>query len=163
MIQPGLGSDYSLWAWGRENIAHRLSGMTGDQLHAMTIGAFGIVAFILPLFAVRRNVGLLVRFAPFLLFVYSQLLFAADTARLVMIAFPAVLMMALTGAEQIAERLRISTAVFIPLPLIFYLMLLVKTDTMYAPAESLIVILYFAALFLLRPRPAACPPANSPK
>jgi len=117
----------------------------------MAIGAFGICASALPLFAIRRNLGLLVRCAPFLLLVYSQLAFAADTARLVMIAFPAIIMMALTGAEHISERLRCPVAAFIPLPLIFFAFLLMQTNTMYAPAESLIVIIYLAGLFALSP------------
>ena len=151
MIQPGLGANYNLWAWGKENIAKRLAELSGDQLHAMTIGAFGICAFVLPLFALRRNLGLLVRFSPFLLLAYSQLAFAADTARLVMIAFPAVIVMALTGAEHIAERLRCPVAALIPLPLIFFTFLLLQTNTMHAPAESLIVVLYLAGLFAFSP------------
>jgi len=155
MIQPGLGTDYNLWSWGKENFARRLSELSGDRLHAMTIGAFGICTFLLPWFALRRNWPLLVRFSPFLLLVYSQLVFAADTARLVMIAFPTVIVMALTGAEHLAQRLQVPSGAIIPLPLIFYAFLLVKTDTMFAPAESLVVILYLAALFGFRPRAAA--------
>jgi hypothetical protein len=72
-----------------------------------------------------------------------------------MIAFPAIIVMAVTGAKYIAERLQLSVSAMIPLPLIFYGFLLVTTAPRYSPAQSLIVLLYLAILFALHPRSKA--------
>lgn len=61
---------------------------------------FGLPLLVTPWLAPVRMFRLLAQFMPFLLCVYAQLLFAKDTQRLLVIASPAIILMALTGLEH---------------------------------------------------------------
>jgi len=75
----------------------RLAQPSFEMLYAWTVGTFGFVPTLAPLLAIRRNLVPFFRFLPFLLLVYSQPLFAGDTSRLLVLAFPAVIVLALNG------------------------------------------------------------------
>jgi len=63
------------------------------KINTYTVGTFGDVV-LLPLFGLRRKAGLAFRFLPFLVEVYSQLLFAHNEERLLVIAFLALILQA---------------------------------------------------------------------
>jgi hypothetical protein len=82
-----------------------------------TFYSFGPALVLLPLLAVRKNLPLIVRFSPFLLLVATPMLFAQDTERFLVLAFPAVILMALNGMAAAAERLHVPEAWMLPIPI----------------------------------------------
>lgn len=91
-IQP-KPYDYNLIESLREEVTARAQTFGLPALRSWTLGTFGLL-FIMP-FLARRNLSHAARFAPFLLLIYAQLLFASDTERLLVMAFPAVIIMSL--------------------------------------------------------------------
>lgn len=95
-------SDYSLVAVARNIISKRLATL-GPTL-VRTASAYGLLAGILPFLGGRRALRMAARFSPFLALVYGQLLFALNTERLLVLAFPAVIPLALCGVENLRDR-----------------------------------------------------------
>ena len=81
----------------------RLAQPSFEMLYAWTVGTFGVVPTLAPLLAIRRNLIPFFRFLPFLLLLYSQPLFAGDTSRLLALAFPAVIVLALNGFAWVRD------------------------------------------------------------
>jgi hypothetical protein len=104
-----------------------------ETAHSYTVGSFGVLVLVLPLFALRRNARLLVRLSPLLILVYFQLLLATDTQRLLVLGLPAVMLMAVSGVDGLARR-GISVVAMLPLPLLVIGMNLWKADRMAGPS-----------------------------
>jgi hypothetical protein len=98
----------------------RTGPLLGDTLERLTFGAFGVMVLLLPCFAVARNGPLLVRWSPLLALMGAQVLFANNVERLVVAAFPAVILLALNGLEGLAGALRLRTLALLPLPVLFF-------------------------------------------
>lgn len=113
IVQEG-SSSYDYLELFRSVGLERLRNTSAWDLYTYSVGTFGVI-LLLPLFALRRAGVLFLRFLPFLLLVYTQLLFAVNTERLLVLAFPAVLLMALAGIEGLLERLSIGPGWFVPL------------------------------------------------
>jgi hypothetical protein len=108
LTQVQLGSStYDLGRLWNEIGVPRLQSVSVDALLGYTVGTFGVVAATLPLFSVRRNISIFIRFLPFLLLVFAQVLFATNVERLLVFGFPAIIIMGLTGAEAVAKTLRV--------------------------------------------------------
>jgi len=151
--QAQLGStSYDLGSLWNEIGLQRLRSLSPQMPMLYTVGTFGVVAAMLPLFAVRRNLPLFVRFLPFLLLVYAQLLIATNEMRLLVMAFPAVIILALNGAEAMAGVLRVRTGTVAILFGALVCLLLVRTWMNVLPAlyESLLFLLYLAICFSYR-------------
>lgn len=117
LVQEG-SSSYGYLELFRSVGLERLRNASLWDLYSYSAGTFGAI-LLLPLFAPKRAGLLLLRFLPFLLLVYAQLLFAVNTERLLVLAFPAVLLMALAGIEGLSERLSIGPGWFVPLAFAF--------------------------------------------
>jgi hypothetical protein len=96
-----------------------------DRLQALTpynvglrylIFPLGVTLLALPFFAIKQNAKLLIRFAPYLVLVYAQLLFAINTERLVALAFPPLLLMSATGIRNLMSRLNLNPIYALALP-----------------------------------------------
>ncbi len=74
-----------------------------EMLRRYTTGSFGTALFVLLIGAAVREWRLALRLSPFLLLVYAQLLFATDTERLLVFAFPAVGMLVLAAHRGLAN------------------------------------------------------------
>lgn len=136
-----ITNNYDLVAWlsyflsaradGRVNLALVLLPGVRPTLPGAfvlaNIATFG-VALLLPFLAPKRNLGLLIRFLLFLLMVNGQLLIAEATERLIIYAFPAVILMSLNGLESIAIRFRLGTAALLPLPVAWFIVTLSGRD-----------------------------------
>jgi hypothetical protein len=153
--QVQLGSSsYSIgWLWTEIGLP-RLRTISTDAVIAYTIGTFGAVVLTLPLFSIRRNVPLLVRFLPFLILVYLQVLFATNVGRLLVIGFPAVILMALNGVESISRTFAVKTAYFAILLLVLIGMLILKVGMIVVPSgyEAIFFLVYLAICFSFGPR-----------
>lgn len=69
------------------------------SLNEYVFRSFGIAA-ILPFLAIKKNRVLFLRFSPFLILVFSQLLFAGNTYRLIAVGIPAMIIMSLNTLNQ---------------------------------------------------------------
>jgi hypothetical protein len=117
MVQDGVSS-YDYVDLFTSIGLRRLRDLSVDDLYSYTIGTFGAV-LLLPLFAWRRSGVLFLRFLPFLALVYAQLLFAVNDERLLVAAFPAVILMALAGVDALVVKLSIRPAWLTPVFFLF--------------------------------------------
>ncbi len=123
----------------------RLEGLTVTTLLGpLTFWAFGIGGCVLPLFALVGEQGrrLALRFLPFVMLVYSQLLFAVNNERLLVFGFPVVAVLSAFGLREIARLASVEQRLLVPLPLL----MLAANLWAYGYKEAL---KYQAPLFLL--------------
>ena len=106
----------------------------------------------LTLISIRKNLKLLLKFIPFLLLIYSQLLFAVNTERLLVMGFPVMIIFALYGIDEIAKISGIKTTYLIMMPLIMLSLNLIDTSSPSASLENqlLVFVLYLAIIFQIR-------------
>ncbi len=132
--QMALVPNYELVPYSLTDLFNTI-GM--DRFHALTpynvglrylIFPLGVTLLALPFFAVRQNAQLLLRFAPFLVLVYVQLLFAINTERLVVLAFPPLLLMSAAGVRNVMSRLDLHPAYALPLPIALFLLNTLNPD-----------------------------------
>jgi hypothetical protein len=90
---------YDLLALVRQTIAKR----DWFDTTIRTVSAFGVTVGLLAFVGAARARKLLVRAAPYLALVLVQLLFAINTQRLVVLAFPVVILLALEGVRWLTD------------------------------------------------------------
>jgi hypothetical protein len=95
-------ADYSLVALARHVVAERFASLGSTLLR--TVSAFGLLVGVLPFLGGRRALRMVAKFTPFLVLVYAQLLFAFNTERLLVLAFPAIIPLALCGIDHLRSR-----------------------------------------------------------
>ena len=94
--------DYSALAVARDVLARRAADLPTTLVRA--VSAFGLLVGILPFLGGRHARALAIRFSPFLALVVTQLVFAFNTQRLLVLAFPAVIPLALCGLDALRDR-----------------------------------------------------------
>ena len=94
---------------------------------------FGIAVLALALIGIVRKPLFAARLAPFVVLVYSQLLFATDTQRLIVLAFPALALLAMPGLDAVASWLRVRPVVFLPAALALFALVLVSRHQYGSP------------------------------
>jgi len=114
-----------------------------DNLPLYTIRSFGVSFFLLPFFAIKKNLPYFLKFLPFIALTYFSLLFAYNTERLLVALFPVMTIMALHGIQSIAEKTELDEKFFVFLPLGLIGLLLARKDWLIIPS------LYDAILFLI--------------
>ena len=126
--------------------------LTVDALRMFTVGAYGLMLVILPLFSIRKNLWLALRFLPFLLLVYSQTLFGDGRERYIVVAAPIVVLLALNGVEAIRSQLEIRDELMVLLPLTLLVVVIIRRYWFFTPIEvqALAFGLSLAAIFQLR-------------
>lgn len=97
IVQPANGTD-SLVAILMGGVKRRALEFGLWSAWRWTFGTFG--ALLLLPFLTRRNLKHLRRFAPFIALVYVQLFLASDTERLIVLTFPAFIIMALESIDK---------------------------------------------------------------
>jgi|GEM_PF-4954060 len=80
------------------------------------VATFGLM-LVLPFLAPKRNVEHLLRYSPFIILVNAQILVAEGTERLLVYAFPFVLLTSIVGLKSLSDRLAISAWHLLPLAL----------------------------------------------
>ncbi len=111
-----------------------LNCRTLESVHSYTVGSFGVLPLCLALAAPRRNARLLWRASPFLLLVYMQLLVATDTQRLLVLAMPIVVLMAVNGLEALVRGWRLSVVGTLAFPATIIAMNLWRSVRMAGPS-----------------------------
>jgi hypothetical protein len=142
------GFGFGYWESAKVVIGWKLHGPVGWQLRALSVNTFGLL-LLLPLFAIRENLAPALRWGPFVAAVYvSMILFSGSYERVLVICFPAVLIMSLNGLE----RLRSLTGASPRWPLALAMALVPlnwlypkRIDTLFE-VQALIFILFMAAI-----------------
>jgi len=145
--QPGFGYLESL----KVVIGWKIAEFSGWQLRAMTVNAFGIL-FLLPFFAWRENWMPFVRWSPFIALTYLSMLFSGSYERVLLICFPAFLILALNGLDHLRRMagtgdgwvLGLACALF-PITLLYP-----KRIEPFFEVQALIFILFMAAMLQWR-------------
>ncbi|HEX8804460.1 MAG TPA: hypothetical protein VF743_09710, partial [Acidimicrobiales bacterium] len=117
-----------------------------------TVGAFGTLG-VLALADRRVNGRVLARWSPFLLGVYVQPLLASNTKRLVALAFPVLVVLAVNGLDRLRRALRLHPATLPAVPLALIVGDLVSPANVPFGPELVVVVTVLAA-------GALAPPAN---
>jgi hypothetical protein len=99
LVQRGAHAvpSYDLWTVVGRTVARRDWPATAIRV----LSSFGLVVGVAPLLAARRSLGLAARFLPMLLLALSQVLVALNTERLVVVAFPAMIVLAVRGCRSL--------------------------------------------------------------
>ncbi|MEP6774138.1 MAG: hypothetical protein ABJA50_00970 [Chloroflexota bacterium] len=152
--QMALVREYELVPYSITDLFNTI-GM--DRLHALTpynvglrylIFPLGVTLLALPFFAVKQNAQLFLHFAPFVALVYIQLLFAINTERLVVLAFPPLLLMSAAGVRNLMSRLDLRPAYALPLPIALFLLNTLNPDYEWTYQSTYIQII-LCLLFLV--------------
>lgn len=104
--------------------------------------------FIFMFFDIKSLLKWLVKFLPYVILVYSQLLFAVNIERLVVLAFPFILISAFAGLNKCSNLIPYSSYFIIILNLI-YILINITTDVFYSSWIIIYQILIFISLLFL--------------
>jgi hypothetical protein len=146
--QPGFGYLESL----KVVIGWKIAEFSGWQLRAITVNAFGML-FLFPFFAWRENWMPFVRWSPFIALTYFSMLFSGSYERVLLVCFPAVLILALNGLDHLRRIagvgdgwvLGLACALF-PINLLYP-----KRIEPFFEVQALIFIVFLAAMLQWRP------------
>lgn len=147
VVQNGASS-YDYWQLLRSIGIERFRHLSLGDLATYSFGTFGVLVMLLPFFALRKNSLLFWKFIPFFLLGYAQLLFAVNNERLIVLCFPAMILLALNGVASIAERLSLSVVLLLPLPLLFLALTIAGVGNL--EIQFLLFSLYLALAFQVR-------------
>jgi hypothetical protein len=135
-----------------EIVPKRLEEMTfPEPFGTYYLWTFGLVGGLLPLLSLASKEGrrMAVRLLPFVLLVYAQLLFASDTKRLLVFAFPVVAILLALGLKVLAKVAWVREVYLVPLPLVMVTANLREAgfDTNLG-LQALLLTLYLLAVFV---------------
>jgi hypothetical protein len=141
-------SSYHYGQLFKQVVQERLQDLSFHALNRYTVGTFGVLAMLLPFFAIRENARLLVRVLPFLGLVYAQLLFAVNTERLLIAGLPAIIVLAVNGVKTLVKVLNIPVISLAGLPVVLMGLNLLRLSEVSASVDmqALVFILYVALL-----------------
>ena len=149
-VIPQMGGSYDYGQLFREIGLPRLTDLSLRTVYRYTIGTFGVMVGALALLSLRRHAGVLLRLAPFLVLVYLQPLFAVNEERLLVAAFPAMIVLALYGIDLAAEALGVKARHFVGLPVLFFALTLmgISSNKMVFLMQSIVFVAYLAVVAL---------------
>jgi hypothetical protein len=132
----------------RIEMPSRLARFGPDALSSYTVGTFGPAMTLLPLCALRRNRRWFILFLPYLALIAAQMLFGNDTERYLILAFPAVLLMALNGLAVLSERFEVPEILWplAPLTLIAFELALLSPYFLQLRFHALALVLSLLAI-----------------
>ncbi len=152
-------NEFSYWNHLVSFGLRRLQRISWNELYIYSVGTFGLATVILPFLSPKHNVRLLLRFSPFLLMVYSQILiadqyFPGGAQRVLVVAFPALILLALKGIAGISERLHLQPTDFLLLPLYLLGSNLINPRSVvtHLRDQGLTLFIYMALVAFLRRR-----------
>jgi len=82
----------------------------------------------LPLLAIKQVAIVLLRYSPYLILVYAQLMIAKNTERLVALAFPALIVMSVVAVHKVMTDLKINPLWALVLPASLFILGTVSSD-----------------------------------
>jgi hypothetical protein len=148
IVQEGTAS-YDYWELFRNVGLQRFKDLSLSTLGTYSVCPFGFVIMALPFFSAKKNTRLFFKFAPFLALVYSQLLFAVNTPRLLVLGFPAIIIMALNGVFAVSETLFVNPRYFLILTMLLFGLDLISFNPFLSdPSHNLLMEAVIFTLFL---------------
>lgn len=94
-------------------LQYRIDNFSFVQFREMTVRTFGWFTMISVVWNLKKNISLFVRVAPLFVLSYIQIFFAFNTNRLIIIAFPALILLSMNGIQNAIDQYGIK-------PLYFY-------------------------------------------
>jgi len=149
-VIPQMGGSYDYGQLFREIGLPRLTDLSLRTVYRYTIGTFGVMVGALAFLSLRRHAGVLLRLAPFLVLVYLQPLFAVNEERLLVAAFPAMIVLALHGIDVAAQALGVKARQFVGLPVLFFALTLIgiSSNKVVSLVQAVILVAYMSAVVL---------------
>jgi hypothetical protein len=134
--------------------SERLQALSPGYAASLYLRPFGVLVSLLPVLALRCNLRLYLRLAPFILLLYAQLLFAVSTERLLAFGAPVLILPALAGLRSLGCRLRVRIAGVLPLLVLTWGVNQLDTERQAARFvyQLLGVVLYLSILGLMKRR-----------
>ncbi|MEO5953306.1 MAG: hypothetical protein ABIQ44_12645 [Chloroflexia bacterium] len=131
--------------------AERLQGLTPYNVgYRYLIFPLNVAPLALPLLALRQVAPVLLRYSPYLILVYAQLLIAANTERLVSLAFPPLIIMSVVAVRKVMTDLKLKPLWALLLPTSLFLLGTLDTDPEWSYLSTswqfIIVLISFALL-----------------
>jgi hypothetical protein len=126
-VQNGT-AEYNMAYLFRTIAAPQLQNLSLSELAEYSIYPFGALLMGLPFFAIRRSLGWLAKFWPFIILVFCQTLLAVSRIGLLYLALPVMVVLAVTGMKEVAQRLAIPAILVLLLPIITFILNLNKID-----------------------------------
>lgn len=126
-VQNGT-AEYNLAYLFRTIAAPQIQNLSLSELADYSIYPFGALLIGLPLFAIRKNLGWLAKFWPFIILVFCQTLLAVSRIGLLYLALPVMVVLAVSGLKEVAHRLAIPGIAILLLPIITFILNLFKID-----------------------------------
>lgn len=142
---------YTVWD-GFQGVLRTYRGTSAiDLVRLFSWGTLGVHLF-LPIFALRKNRNVLVRWAPYWLTIVATLLMALNADRRLGSLFPVLIVAGLSGVRALADRLGATIADFQIVFLLQLALVLLKKDVSVVPFD-LGAAVFFACLCWLVSRP----------
>ena len=143
---PELVPDYSYRSL-LVNIGYeqRFQDRTLGALARYTTGSFGLAVPLLALAGMRRAWRLALRLSPFIVLTYAQLLVATDTQRLLVLASPALLLVAVEGMAELRTRTGIRPSALVLPACVLFVLVLLDRQTYSVPIERQALVLLASA------------------
>ncbi len=118
---------------------------------------FGLAVLGLALIGAARAPLFALRLSPFFLLVYSQLLFATDTQRLLVLGYPALALLAMTGLDCVGGWGRVRAGLFVPAAVALFALVLIHRDRYDSPLllQAAVLTVWLAAAWSMRFLPEA--------
>jgi len=129
-----------------------INGFWPSNLEPYLFGSFGVALLVLPVFALVRNLNFTLKSLPFLILVYTQVLFAVNIERLVVYAIPVVIICSLNGMISLCEKYKIHIAVSLVIPASCYLILILNYPlifTTYSNVNIIYTVTFIISLMIL--------------
>ncbi len=105
-------SDYDYMKAFCEIGIFRIKNFSLEFLYSITLYVFGVFMFVMVI-NIRKLAVKLLQYLPFLILIYSQILFAVNTDRLVAAAFPAILVLSISTLKIWFDKIQIGKFVII--------------------------------------------------
>jgi hypothetical protein len=125
----------------------RLYSIYPNDIKHYTFYTFGVSLLILPAFAPSKNLKLTMLSLPFFILVFGQLMIATSIDRLLILAFPILIIAALSGTASICHHLKIPELTGLTIPILEFLFMVLfynsfmkrKMPTAFENGENMIV------------------------
>lgn len=137
-------SEYGLVESFRQEVGNRVDRFGYADIKSYTVATFGPALTLLALLALHYNRAWLLRFLPFMALVAAQMLFGHDIERYLVLAFPAVLVLALSSAAGLSARFAIPELSWALVPGILMAFELVRVWPYFLPLREHVLALLLA-------------------
>jgi len=146
---------YNYWQLIWDTLKTRLHNLSYGSLIDYFVRPYGVFLVLASVYSFWYNKKYLVKFLPFILLIYLQLVFAINTERLLVFAFPALIIFAIDGLRTFTSITKTSPSAFILLLVLLYLANILSgfdQFTAHLQIQFLLCFTYITTLLLFKNR-----------